>query len=607
MTWSAVRLDEAQQAAVFDDGSVIVVRASAGSGKTEVLAQRVERIVSSDIAGGRRVLCLSYTNRAAGELRDRFADRLGDRDQLVETSTIHAFAHDVVQRHGTWLGLPLEIEVLTNDTDRLMLFSEALDDAGFGGLEADGQALLRRVDLARARCENDEFATVWKTAMTSRGVLDYQALIDAATELLELDAIGRQIRRPYGHILVDEAHNLTPAQDLMLRGLIGSPGHDGPKIMLVGEPDQALVDFAGGDGRLMLRFVDDFDGNIHRLELNYRSARRLVVLASAVKSDLDRTAASPDAPYGAAGSVELQESPNEESEANAVVEWAVRLKVDGAPRYALADGEDARVMWGDIAILARSGAALRHVRAALETEHVPVSHAVAMEDWMASTLGRVALALICWRGGSNLSGARWLSQELGLPHVERDEAKLLKVIEGQASWLASAGRADEPGELFGRIDDEDLSDNEDSSAALEADRQELLASWRLYAARVPHRDRSWPSLQVFLSRLPRETASGDALRLGTIHSAQGREFKAVAVVGLNDGQLPDFRAQSKAEQASELRAFYVAVSRPTRLLLLTRAQSRQTRYGNRASDRSPYLAYVEPLLQGSGAPRVSRT
>lgn len=597
MTRSAVRLDEAQQAAVFDDDSVIVVRASAGSGKTEVLAQRVERIVSSDIAGGRRVLCLSYTNRAAGELRDRFADRLGDRDQLVETSTIHAFAHDVVQRHGTWLGLPLEIEVLTNDTDRLMLFSEALADAGFGGLEADGHALLRRIDLARARCEADEFAAIWRAAMASRGVLDYQALIDAATELLELDAIGRQIRRPYGHAFVDEAHNLTPAQDSMLRGLISNPGNDGPKIMLVGEPDQALVDFAGGDGRLMLRFADDFDGSSHRLEINYRSAGRLVALASAVKSDLDRTAESPDAPYGAAGSIELREAPDEEVEASAVVEWAVKLEGAGAPRYALTDGEEATVSWSDIAILARSGTALRYVRAALESEGIPVSHAVAMEDWMASTLGRVALALICWRGGSSLSGARWLSQELGISHAELDEAKLLATIEEHASWLASAGRADEPGELFGHIGDNDLPDDEALSAAWEADRQELLTSWRLYAARVPHRDRSWPSLQVFLSRLPRETARGDALRLGTIHSAQGREFKAVAVVGLNDGQLPDFRAQSDAEQASELRAFYVAVSRPTRLLLLTRAQSRQTRYGSRASDRSPYLAYVDPLLQ----------
>ena len=597
MTRTRVQLDEAQQAAVDDDSRVIVVRASAGSGKTEVLAQRVERIVSADTAGGRRVLCLSYTNRAAAELHDRFADRLGDRSQLVETSTMHAFAHDVVRRHGTWLGLPLEVEVLATDTDRLMLFSEALADSGHGGLETDGYALLRRVDLARARGEADDLAEIWKATMAAQGVLDFQALIDAATELLELEAIARQIRRPYGHVFVDESHNLTPSQDTMLRLLVSNPGTDGPSVMLVGEPDQALVDFAGGDGQLMMRFADDFEGNSHRLEVNYRSAGRLVMLASAVKANLDQEPATHDPSYGAEGSIELRELPDEPTEAGAVAEWALQLVEAGAPRDALAPDEDTTVAWGDIAVLARSGAGLRHVRAALESRDIPVAHAVAIEDWMASTLGRVALALVCWRGGSNLSGARWLSQELGLSHVEQDEAKLFEAVQELAAWLASAGRADGPSELFDHMGDADHSEDEASSVVWEADRQELLASWRVYSARVPQRDRSWSSLQVFLSRLPRETAGDDALRLGTIHSAQGREFKAVGVVGLNDGQLPDFRARSVEEQASELRAFYVAVSRPTRLLLITRAQSRETRYGHRASERSPYLAYVDPLLK----------
>ncbi len=88
------------------------------------------------------------------------------------------------------------------------------------------------------------------------------------------------------------------------------------------------------------------------------------------------------------------------------------------------------------------------------------------------------------------------------------------------------------------------------------------------------------------------------VRLLTIHKAQGREYRAVAVVGLNDGQLPDFRATSDAEMLSELRTFYVAVTRPSRSLLLTRPRSRQTRYGPRSSDPSPYLTLVASA--GSG-------
>ena len=86
----------------------------------------------------------------------------------------------------------------------------------------------------------------------------------------------------------------------------------------------------------------------------------------------------------------------------------------------------------------------------------------------------------------------------------------------------------------------------------------------------------------------------DGVRMLTVHKAQGQEYKAVAVVGLNDGQLPDFRATSAEDQLSELRTFYVAVTRPTRVLLLTRPQSRITRYGPRSTEPSPYLRFSEP-------------
>jgi DNA helicase-2/ATP-dependent DNA helicase PcrA len=596
MSKGHVVLDSAQQAAVDDDADIVVVRASAGSGKTEVLAQRVERIVAADAAGGRRVLCLSYTNRAAGELRERFADRLGDRGELVETSTVHAFAHDVVRRHGTWLGLPLEPEVLVNDADRLVMLSEVVVDVAWDAGGSDGRDLLQRVDLARARCETDDLVDIWRAAMASRGLIDFQGLIDAAAELLALDAVGRQIRRPYESVFIDEAHNLTPSQDGLLRLLAGEPGGDGPKLTLVGEPDQALVDFAGGDGHLMLRLAKDHDSVVHILSINYRSATKLVALAAAVKVDLDASSTSRDISYGAEGAIELRECTDEDREAETVVEWVLSLVKYGAPREALAEGEDSSVKLSDIAVLARSGTALRRVRGALDAENIQVTHAVAMEDWMGSTQGRVTLAVIGWRGGAEVAGARWLSQELELGDGPRDPDDLSRALHNQVPWLSEVAMDERPGALFDLLGGDNYPNASEDSGQWEADRLELAAVWERYAARVPLRDRSWQSLQIFLSRMPRDSAGGDALRVGTIHSAQGREFKAVAVVGLNDGQLPDFRARSDNDRAAELRAFYVAVSRPTRLLLLTRAQSRETRYGSRGSERSPFMSYADPLV-----------
>jgi len=92
-----------------------VVTASAGSGKTEVVARRVERILADAMFGTVRVLALSYAVKAAEELSQRFDRRLGDAGRGVDTETLHGFAHELLRKHGTWIGLPAEPEVLTRD------------------------------------------------------------------------------------------------------------------------------------------------------------------------------------------------------------------------------------------------------------------------------------------------------------------------------------------------------------------------------------------------------------------------------------------------------------------------------------------------------------
>ncbi len=107
----APELSPEQLQAVNAVGSAIVVTASAGSGKTEVVARRVERLLDESPNEPFRVLALSYTVKAADELRDRLAHRLGDA-RRVDTDTIHAFAHNIIRQHGTWAALPPEPELV---------------------------------------------------------------------------------------------------------------------------------------------------------------------------------------------------------------------------------------------------------------------------------------------------------------------------------------------------------------------------------------------------------------------------------------------------------------------------------------------------------------
>ena len=108
-----VALSDDQLRAVQSDSSAVVVVAGAGSGKTEVLAHRVERLLMASQDEGYRILAVSYTVKAADELRDRLAARLGDAHRRVDADTIHGFAHGLLRQHGTRIGLPIEPEVIT--------------------------------------------------------------------------------------------------------------------------------------------------------------------------------------------------------------------------------------------------------------------------------------------------------------------------------------------------------------------------------------------------------------------------------------------------------------------------------------------------------------
>lgn len=125
-------------------------------------------------------------------------------------------------------------------------------------------------------------------------------------------------------------------------------------------------------------------------------------------------------------------------------------------------------------------------------------------------------------------------------------------------------------------------------ASWNADMEEIGKAWRDYQATVDRGSRTWLDFRLFCSRRQRGSATS-GVQLLTVHKSQGREFRAVAIVGMNEGQIPDFRAKSARDQAGELRTFYVAVTRARRVLLLSRALRRDTRYGPRSTTPSPYL------------------
>ncbi len=588
-------LSAEQQAAVECDALAIVLTASAGSGKTEVVSRRVERLLATDPGATSRVLALSYTVKAAEELRQRFHVRLGGQARRVETETLHGFAHELVRRHGSWIGLPAEPEVLQRDEDRADLLARWLRNEGTV-VPDDLPDVLRAIDLARARCTSSaRYLHEWRAALANDGALDFPAMVEQAAAVAELTSTRRSLRQRYAHIIVDEAQNLTPAQYRLLTTVVGDPPPDATALMMVGDPKQSIVGFSGADATLMATFAARYDATRLHLSVNYRSAAKIVELGNHIAAQLDSDSSPSDDVYAAAGSIKMASLPDEGVEGAHVADWVADLLDRGLHPDDLVDGEPTAVRPEQIAVLGRSAASLRATRMTLEARGIEVAAAVSMDDWLTSVAGRIILEVVALHctdhRGPKLQLTRLLGLDPGDLSCLDDVARSLKGQANSLSTLAPLCHVDSPHELISMIDDLEIRND----PHWEADRKLLHDAWDSFVLRTDSLGRTWGNLRVFFTRLQSSVDLSAGVRLLTLHKSQGREYRAVAVVGMNDGQFPDFRAETAEERKGELRAFYVAVTRPTRTLLLTRAEQRATRYGIRDSTRSRFLDLVAPF------------
>ena len=582
----------------FDcDATAISVVASAGTGKTEVVARRIERLLQHRSKAS-PVLALTYTVKSADELRDRIRARLGDLDRYIEAETIHRFAHSLLLQFGTYIGLPPDIEVLTRLEDRAELLVRWLDGRNCS-VPDDLRATFNALDVGRARLETPPLLKEWDAALSSIGAVDYPSMLIGAIDLLELSPIRRTTAERYGHVIVDEAQNLTLAQYRLLTLLIGGPNLKSKQLsaMLVGDAKQSVVGFAGGDHTLMGRFCEQYEAERFELKENFRSAKRIAALGVSVAVQLGTGPASrtDGIHYAASGQVEHHQATGEVEEGHYVAGWVKRLLDEGIPEDALAAGETRHVRPEDIAVLARSSAALRETQSALGDLGIESATAASPEDWLSTRLGRLVLAMIDLLANPRHSSARWQAARI----LKVDEEHVASVSElaqilarhPVRQWLAPLCEMDTPKRLVEILKHVSLPDSDEPEihAAWNADVRLMEETWASFAERTRVTGRTWAAFSQEVMWAQRGRPLDPGVRLLTVHKAQGREFRAVALVGLNKGQFPDFRAVSGEQAKAELRTFYVAVTRPSRMLLLTRAQTRYGRYGPFYPAPSPFV------------------
>jgi DNA helicase-2/ATP-dependent DNA helicase PcrA len=617
-------LNEQQREAVLATEGPVLILAGAGSGKTRVITHRIAHLVLERNVPSEGILAVTFTNKAAGEMKERTERLLAGRALKGWISTFHSLCVRILRRESAAAGLPREF-VIYDEDDQLAAVRDALRALDLSEKLHPPRRLLSRISAAKnagrdpeADGEDDavgvygRVAARYKELLEAAHALDFDDLLLRTVALLDTDlAVREAYQRRFRYVLVDEYQDTNRTQYELVRHLVGPGGN----VTVVGDEDQSIYSWRGADIRNILDFERDFPGaRILRLEENYRSSQAILDAASAlVAHNRQRKGKTLRATKAGGEPVRLHQASDEFEEAA----WVVgQLAARRGP--------------GRAAILYRMNAQSRLMEEALMRRGMPYT----VIGGVGFYERREVKDLIAYlRVVLNPADPMALRRILNVPprgigaktieEVERVAAErrlslwdALGVVEEERKLPARATqpllrfreliqglRAGREGttvkDLLERIlqasgyaaalAEEDTHESQDRLANL----AELLSA----AAQYDTREDS-PTLSGFLDRVSllseTDVVKGDAPTvLMTLHSAKGLEFDWIFLAGLEEGLIPHARSlQSDDGLEEERRLCYVGMTRARERLFLTFAQSRQVFGQRRLGQPSRFLEEI---------------
>ena len=589
------------------DGAHLVT-APPGSGKTEVLVQRVIHLMDRSPGDVFRILALTYTVKAARELEDRVRKVVPQQDWWrVNATTFHSFGLGILQNYGKPVGLRPPIALISDIDDKRILVTPLLTDeeepfSQFHAVdEREWKALFDRI--AREKTDlvpPDRVESQWvldgqvllqqayeayEDALTINGSVDYEGMIFQTVRLIGIDPwVGSHIRQQYRHILVDEGQELTRGQYGLLKAIRGDAQLN---VFVVADTYQSINSFAGGGPRFLREFASDFNADERRLTTNFRSARRIIKALDSLRQRIGTTSKATPTGHGnlAPGSIAARSYSDEESEAHEVSEWIRRLLKDGLDAAWLYDGEATDLEPKDICLLGRTRYAFDAVAAELEGHGVAVVQRIEQGALFESRLGRMAHEVLkLTENPGDMPARRRLLEELGDSGPEssaasEEPADVMTIVQACArrgdlpiefaEALFPSGEVSPNGlqTLSGLLEVE-LSADQDEMLPWQRDQQVLQRLLTVYEVSRSAPNRSLSGFLRMLARQEDTPLSAQAVRALTPHRARGLGFKVVVVLGMNEGTFPHYRATSTDELDEERRVVYVAASRAARALPL---------------------------------------
>jgi DNA helicase-2/ATP-dependent DNA helicase PcrA len=627
-------LNPAQREAVLYDGGPLVVVAGAGSGKTRVLTRRIARLVATGVSPW-RILGITFTNKAADEVRRRVVELVGAEADKMWLSTFHSACARILRRETDRIGYRPGFSIY-DEGDSRRLVEHVLGDLGIDAKRYPSRAVLGAISSAKAELLDapgyearaytlyerriaDVF-TEYERRLRLGNALDFDDLLSVVVRLFRTDpeVLGRYQER-FEHVLVDEYQDTNRAQNEIVT-LIGSVHRN---VCVVGDTDQSIYRFRGAEIRNLLEFELAFpEARTIVLDQNYRSTQTILDAANAViGNNLMRQEKSLWSALGEGEKVLRYRAGDERGEATFVANEIEEL------RHAH------RIRRGQIAVFYRTNAQSRAIEQALADRGVPyqviggarfydrreVRDALAYLRLVANPADEVSLRRVLnvpKRGiGATTVGrigeyatrsGESFADVLARPQLAGASGRAVRAIAGFLEVVAGFAElaAQRPGEILAEVlrrsgyrDSLEAEVALGGFGALEAEgRLENLAE--LVSVGADHED-----LESFLQSMALVAAtdelddSGGRVCLMTLHAAKGLEFDVVFLTGMEEGVFPHDRAMTEPDDLEEERRLcYVGITRARRRLYLTNTWER-TLYGqSRESLQSRFMKEIPEHL-----------
>ncbi len=625
-----INLSQDQQKIVNAEiGGAIQVLASAGTGKTRVLTERVRYIIKNTKKDG--VIAITFTNKAADEMSYRLDDLEG-LQQRCWIGTVHSVAQRILEQYGRTIGLPSELHIYERDQDRKTVFLQSLrdhwtdidilfnisDEKGrdkiISQYMSDISFIKRELfteDEIKEKYDRQnrpifEIYQEYQEALLNSGGIDFDDILVYANRILiERPWCAQIYRAKYKHLCVDEAQDLNRAQYEFVKSFCGDQIKS---VLMVGDPNQMIYGFNGSSEKFLCKhFPKDFEATEYKLKKNYRSSKKIICLANNLRSNSQEVA---DCALDGIAEFKL-DLEDETAEATWIVD-----KIQSLLATKESEEIEGEISPDKFVIIGRNRFVFQKLECVLKKREIPYSIKGGDRHIEPSTLFgktfdlgiRLRINPKDWVSGKKLCTALKITATEVWDHPSILGQFATKDCKGDCpinnilSDLLTSIQAldiDSPKleKLFSKYSNslEDLAKESHDEALLKELEMSLLEldMFKQYWVNF-NRKGLGSTLTAFRNAMAlgqlTEEISTSGLTLSTVHTMKGLEKDIVFLMGMNEGTFPDYRSQSSHEIEQERNNVFVAVTRSRRWIYITYPKSKKMPWkANKAQVQSRFI------------------